>query len=207
MNKIRVFVILFVWSVPFCVAQQQEFYEALSPYFIPPDSLKEHFGDFRSPLIFNNGKPVRTAKQWKKRKTEIKADWKDYLGKWSELYKKQKFLYLDTTEKNTYVQYTVRFKWTPHEWTQGYLLVPKERKGKMPAVVAVFYDAETSIGIGSESRPWRPHRDFAVQLANRGFVTLSIGTKAASERNVFTILPIYRQRLCTAFIHVGLCCQ
>lgn len=174
-------------TVSVTFAQNDELYHILSPYFSPPDSLKGDFGDLRSPLKFNNGKDVKTPKQWKKRKEEIKADWEKYLGKWPALDKKQNLQYLDTVDKGNYIQYSIQFKWMPDEVTRGYLLVPKALKGKMPAVVTVFYDAETAIGIGSESRPLRPWRDFAVQLANRGFVTLSIGTKEASERNEFSL--------------------
>ncbi|NGF56373.1 prolyl oligopeptidase family serine peptidase [Parapedobacter sp. SGR-10] len=186
MKKFSV-IILTVLSLQFAHGQKAELFRAISPYFSPPDSLKNDFGDFRSPLLFNDGTPVKTAQQWAKRKQEIKKDWENYLGKWPELYKDQTFEYLDTTDKGTYTQYTVRFKWTPNESTVGFLLVPKNVKGKMPAVVTVFYNAETSIGIGTQSRPLAPHRDFALQLANRGFVTLAIGTKEASERNEFSL--------------------
>jgi hypothetical protein len=43
-------------------------------------------------------------------------------------------------------------------------------EGRLPAVLVVFYDAETGIGLGRE------RRDFGYQLARRGFVVLSIGT-------------------------------
>ena len=186
MKKIST-VILMLLSLQFTFGQKADLFKALSPYFSPPDSLRSDFGNFRSPLLFDNGESVKTAKQWAKRRQEIKKDWEKYLGKWPELYKKQTFEYLDTVDKDTYIQYTVRFRWTPNETTTGYLLVPKGIKGKMPAVVTVFYNAETSIGIGTKSRPWAPYRDFAVQLANRGFVTLAVGTKEASEREEFSL--------------------
>lgn len=187
MKNLYSYMLVSLLTVSVTFAQNDELYHILSPYFSPPDSLKGDFGDLRSPLKFNNGKDVKTPKQWKKRKEEIKADWEKYLGKWPALDKKQNLQYLDTVDKGNYIQYSIQFKWMPDEVTRGYLLVPKALKGKMPAVVTVFYDAETAIGIGSESRPLRPWRDFAVQLANRGFVTLSIGTKEASERNEFSL--------------------
>ena len=51
----------------------------------------------------------------------------------------------------------------------AYLLIP-EGKGPFPAVVVVFYEANTGIGKGKAE-----FRDFAIQLAKRGFVTLSLG--------------------------------
>ena len=41
---------------------------------------------------------------------------------------------------------------------------------RLPAVLVVFYDPETAVGLG------KPLRDFGAQLAKRGFVVLSIGT-------------------------------
>ena len=57
-------------------------------------------------------------------------------------------------------------------WTtdDAYLLVP-DGDGPFPAVVVVFYDAKTGVGLGKE-----PKRDFARQLAKRGFVALSLGS-------------------------------
>ena len=57
----------------------------------------------------------------------------------------------------------------------GYLLVP-EGAGPFPAAFVPFYDPETSIGLKGELR------DFAYQLARRGFVTLSIGSPGGDAR-------------------------
>ena len=51
----------------------------------------------------------------------------------------------------------------------AYLLRP-DGQGPFPAVVVVYYEAKTGIGMGKS-----PLRDFAWQLARRGFVTLSLG--------------------------------
>src|SRR5690606_26718362 len=54
------------------------------------------------------------------------------------------------------------------EEAPAYLMVP-EGDGPFPAVVVVFYDAETGAGLGT------PLRDLALQRADCGVVTLSIG--------------------------------
>jgi hypothetical protein len=51
----------------------------------------------------------------------------------------------------------------------AYLLVP-DGDGPFPAVLVVYYEAKTGIGLGKSAL-----RDFAYQLAKRGFVTLSLG--------------------------------
>src|SRR5437868_6732429 len=55
-------------------------------------------------------------------------------------------------------------------------LVPPD-KVPLPAVLVPFYEPETSIGLSKASS-----RDFALQLARRGFVTLSIGSPGGDAR-------------------------
>ena len=67
-----------------------------------------------------------------------------------------------------------------NESTEGYLLIPDGEKPK-PAVITVYYEPETAIGEGNANR------DFAYQLTKRGFITLSLGTKDASEAKRYSI--------------------
>jgi dienelactone hydrolase len=57
------------------------------------------------------------------------------------------------------------------EMVDALLLAPevKSTARKRPAVLVVYYDAETGVGLGA------PLRDYGWQLARRGFVALSIG--------------------------------
>ena len=48
-------------------------------------------------------------------------------------------------------------------------------------MVTVYYEPETAIGLG------KPQRDFAYQLARRGFVTLSLGTTEATAAKTYAI--------------------
>jgi hypothetical protein len=59
---------------------------------------------------------------------------------------------------------------------RGYLLVPEGARRRRPAVLGVFYDPETLAGLGG-----RPRRDFCLQLARRGFVTLAAGCEASQH--------------------------
>ncbi|MEM4693159.1 MAG: sialidase, partial [Nitrososphaerota archaeon] len=56
------------------------------------------------------------------------------------------------------------------------LLVP-ERPGRLPAVVVPYYEPESSVGLAKMGL-----RDFGLQLARRGFVTLSIGSPGGDAR-------------------------
>jgi hypothetical protein len=160
---------------------------SLLPYpgkaqYTPPSEFAGDGGDFRSPLLFEDGSRVTTAEQWQKRREEILSIWTAHLGEWPEVITEPEVEILDTTKRENFTQHRVRFLWTPTEKTTGYLLIPdKARPGQAPAVVTVYYEPETAIGLGKELR------DFAYQLTKRGFVTLSIGTTEASEAKTYSL--------------------
>lgn len=144
--------------------------QSIRPHFEPPASLAGDFGTYRSPLVFDDGSPVRTAEDWTRRRREIRATWRDWLGDWPPLIARPEIRYLEQTERDGVIQHKVRVEIAPDNQTvAGYLLVP-DGAGPFPAVLVVYYDAETGAGLGRELR------DFGYQLALRGFVALSIGT-------------------------------
>lgn len=143
-------------------------WKEIAPFFSVPDEYTGQFGDYPSPLKFYDGHMIKDKKDWQERREEILTRWHEMMGQWPELITNQQMEYLDTIKKENFIQYKVRFQWLPRVQTIGYLLVP-EGEHKKPAVISVYYEPETAIGIGP------PYRDFAYQLAKRGFVTLSIG--------------------------------
>lgn len=153
----------------------------LSLFFTPPDSLTHRLGDYRSPLQFYDGRWVKTPADWQQRRTEILTRWHSLMGQWPPLLKDQQLIIDSSVQQKGYVQHHVRFRWLPNEWTDGYLLIP-DGGGKRAAVITVFYEPETAVGMGG-----KPNRDFARQLTERGFITLSIGTRAASKRQEFSL--------------------
>lgn len=159
----------------------QEAWNKLSAYFTPPPIYRYNYGSYRSPLLFYNGDTVKTANDWQKRRTEIKERWMDMMGHWPPVMTGQQLEILDTLKREDFRQCRVRFYWTPNEQTEGYLLIP-DKKGKKPAVITVFYEPETAIGYGK-----MPDRDFAYQLARRGFVTLSLGTTQTTKDKTYSL--------------------
>lgn len=153
----------------------------IKPYFNPPKEFKDQYGNYRSPLLFYNGDTVKTKQDWQKRHTEIYHQWMSMMGDWPPLITNQKFEYLDSIKRENFIQYKIRFYWTPNDQTEGYLLIPRIH-GKKPAVVVVFYEPETAIGIGG-----KPNRDFAYQLAKRGFVALSLGTTKTTKNKTYSL--------------------
>ncbi|MCA9068857.1 MAG: dienelactone hydrolase family protein, partial [Planctomycetaceae bacterium] len=102
------------------------------------------------------------------------------LGEWPPLIKTPEVEVLETTRRENFTQQKIRFQWTPKEKTTAYLLIP-DGEGQRPGVVTVYYEPETAIGLKGEQR------DFAYQLARRGFVALSIGTTEASEAHTYSL--------------------
>jgi hypothetical protein len=80
-----------------------------------------------------------------------------------------------TEPKDRYVEKQVQLEIAPGQTVDGFLLVP-QGKGPFPAVLVPFYEPETSIGRKGALR------DFGLQLARRGFVTLSIGSPGGDAR-------------------------
>ena len=170
-----------------CLSGQGNFkteaWEKLAPFFTPPKEWAGRYASYRSPLKFYDGRIVKTPGDWKQRRKEIVTRWHRLMGEWPPLLENQEMKVIDSVYRDGFTQYRVRFFWTPDEATEGYLLIP-DGKGKRPAVITVYYEPETAIGMGEADHPYR---DFAYQLAKRGFVTLSLGTTAATKAKTFSI--------------------
>ena len=156
-------------------------WKKIAPHFSVPEEYEDEYGKFSSPLIFYDGRPVKTKEDWKKRRKEILSQWNEMMGEWPAFITDQKLEILDSKERENFVQHRVRFNWLPGKETEGYLLVPGG-EGKKPIVLTVFYEPETATGLSDS-----PYRDFAYQLAKRGFVTLSIGTTEATKSKTYSL--------------------
>ena len=175
-----VFVVKLRWNRPNQPVAWSKPEKMIAPYVTPPAVLAGDAGDYASPLNFPDGTRVRTAADWQSRRQEILREWKSLLGEWPELITDPQLETLSVERLSRYTKQAIRFQWTPSETTNGFLLIP-HGPGPHPAVLNVFYEPETGIGAG------KPHRDFARQLALRGFVTLSIGTTEASRREEYAL--------------------
>ncbi len=93
------------------------------------------------------------------------------MGPWPKVLEKPSVEVLSKSRRENFSQQRVRIGIGPKQSGDGWLLIP-DGKGPFPAVLVVYYEPETSVGLN----PKQPLRDFALQLTRRGFVTLSIGT-------------------------------
>jgi dienelactone hydrolase len=178
-------------------SQAAEVPASIRAFFAPVTQYASDFGSYRSPLTFDSGTPVNTPADWQKRRAEVLATWRGLLGTWPPLIEKPRVQYLDQQHRDNFTQHKVQVEIAPGgQMVAGYLLVPdantqkadsirnhvtpdldpgpksaiRNSRGRFPAVLVVYYDPETAVGLGKELR------DFGSQLANRGFVVLSIGT-------------------------------
>ena len=151
----------------------------IAPLFAPPAEYKGEFGKYASLIRFDDGRRVRTAADWQKRRAEIRAAWEKEIGEWPALVAKPRIEYLSVTNRESFKQHRVRVELAPGTMMDAYLLDPSGTRasGRFPAVVVPFYEPETSIGMGE-----RPLRDFAYQLTRRGFVTLAFGSPGGDAR-------------------------
>ena len=146
-------------------------WNTIAPHFQPPSEFAEKNSALRSPLLFNDGSKVQHPKDWPRRRAEILEQWHTLMGPWPELIEQPKLETLSETNREQFVQQRVRLEIAPAQTGDGWLLLP-HGEGPFPAVLVVYYEPETSVGLN----PKQPLRDYALQLTRRGFVTLSIGT-------------------------------
>lgn len=148
-------------------------WERLAAYFSPPPEFANDLGNYRSPLRFYDGRPVKTAAEWQKRRQEILDTWHGLMGKWPPLIEKPAITIQGEEKREGFTRKKVTVEITPNGGTiPGYLLLPGAPP-PWPAVIVVYYDPETGAGLGKE------RRDFGYQLARRGFAALSVGMPAS----------------------------
>ncbi|MSU20986.1 MAG: sialidase [Pedosphaera sp.] len=141
----------------------------LAGFFVPPEEYRSDFGSFRSPLLFEDGAPVRKAADWPRRRDEILSTWNRIMGPWPALIEKPRVEVVKTARRENLTQHQLRIEIAlGGEMVDALLMVP-DGKGPFPAALVLFYDAETGAGLGT------PSLDYGWQLAKRGFVALSIG--------------------------------
>ena len=144
----------------------------LAEFFAPPEQYRSVLDDFRSPLVFADGTAVQNPADWQRRRVEILSTWNKIMGPWPPLIERPRVEVVNTTQRERITQQQVRIEIAlGGEMVDALLLVPEGETParKRPAVVVVYYDAETGVGLGA------PLRDYGWQLAKRGFVTLSVG--------------------------------
>jgi dienelactone hydrolase len=144
----------------------------LVEFFAPPEKYRGDFDTFRSPLVFDDGTRVKNPADWTRRRAEVLSTWHAIMGPWPPLIERPRVEVVNATRRQNITQHELRMEVAlGGEMVEAILLVPDGATPsvKRPAVLVVYYDAETGVGLGA------PLRDYGWQLAKRGFVTLSMG--------------------------------
>ena len=158
--------------------QSDDAWSRIAPLFEPPAELRGDLGAYRPVLAFKDGRPVRTAEEWRQRRAEILQEWTELLGPWPPLLENPA-VDIEYEEKlEGFTRTRLEFEVAPGRKTSGYLLVP-EGKGPFPAVVDVFYYPDDGAGIRAERRG---QNDFGYTLVKRGFVALCVGQNPTTPR-------------------------
>ena len=156
----------------------KETWEKIAPFFKPPARFANDLGGYKSPLVFEDGSRAKTPADWRRRRREILEAWHGEMGRWPPRIEKPSIEALETRRREGFTQKKVRLEVAPGRKHYGYLLVP-DGDGPLPAVLVVYYDAETGAGL----KPGKKLRDFGYQLTRRGFVSLSIGSPGPHTPN------------------------
>ena len=103
----------------------------LAPAFRPPAEFRDDFGAYKSPLIFDDGRPVRDAADWRERREEILATWHGIMGAWPPLIERPKVEVLGTERREGFEQRRVRVEVAPDR-DHGRLPARPRRQGAVP---------------------------------------------------------------------------
>jgi hypothetical protein len=173
------------------IAAERPLPELLRGAFTPPAAYANQFGHYASPLRFYDGREVKSPAVWPARRAEILQYWHGQMGAWPELLTRPKLVLEEPQDRDGVTQFRVQIEVARGVMQHGFLLLPPKRfEGRRPAVVVPFYAPEVSVAYDGP-RPLEGQakrmlttgergrgRDFGLELARRGFVTLSIGSPA-----------------------------
>lgn len=140
----------------------------LAPFFRPPEAVTATTDGRRSPLLRADGSRITDPRDWPRQRETIRRQWFEIMGPWPELLTAPRIEEVSVAPRENLQQHILRLEVAPGMLEPAILLVPQGR-GPFPAIVVPFYEPETSVGLAG-----KPLRDFAYQLAKRGFVTLSL---------------------------------
>ena len=146
--------------------------EAVAPLFRPPAEFAGDLGAYQSPLMFDDGRPVRTADDWHERRREILKTWHGVMGPWPPLIEKPKIEFLEEGAAGRLHAAPRPPRGRPRPDDRRRLPARPRRQGAVPRRAGRLLRRRDGHRPGQAPE----RRDFAYQLAKRGFVALSLGS-------------------------------
>src|SRR5438270_10032777 len=119
--------------------------------------------------------PIRTPEDWAKRRAHVLAHMQEVMGPLPDAARKVPLdlRVTETQDCGSYVRRKITFAVEEDDRLPAYLLVPKRREGKLPAVLCL-HPTSRDLGKGIPAGLGATFdRHYAVHLAERGYVTLA----------------------------------
>jgi dipeptidyl aminopeptidase/acylaminoacyl peptidase len=122
-------------------------------------------------MINAKGQPITTQRQWRKQREVLRTEWLKVLGEFPKKKAPLKTEILETERLSEFTRQHVRYQVEDGLFADGYLLTPREAKGKLPAVV-VFHPTTPfqARGVAGLEPSYDAEKWQGVQLVQRGYV-------------------------------------
>jgi len=138
----------------------------------PPDPLPKEMPRLSPLLVDATGSPVTTREGWARKRETLRRSWEEFLGVFPKEKAPLEAQVLAREDLPTFTREHVKYQIVKGVFTDGYLLTPKDPKGKRPAVVVfhptVATHARQPAGVDSSN----PDLMIGVHLVARGYVVL-----------------------------------
>jgi dienelactone hydrolase len=128
---------------------------------------------------------ITTLKGWAKRREHILANMQKVMGTLPGLEKRTRLdIRIESeTETDAYLRMKIHYTSAPGERVPAYLLIPKKRKGTLPAVLALHQTVQIGkdepVGLGGKPDLW-----YGKELAERGYVVLAPDYPTLGEHEI-----------------------
>lgn len=123
-------------------------------------------------LQLNPIAPHGTRAEWKKSRAMLLREWRAILGADNRPRLDSRFEVMEEENLERVVRQRIRYRTEEDVWVEAYLLMPRERKGRIPGVVVlhstVDYHIRQPAGLEGPA-----DKHIGLHLAERGMVTLS----------------------------------
>lgn len=156
---------LLLFSVALTVSANERSLE-IPPPQVASDSLRW------LPLLMDaQGNPIKTRRAWRRQRKAIQQRWLDFLGPFPKTKSSLKAETLATEDLAEFTREFVKYQVEEGVFTDGYLLMPKNAQGKLPAIV-VFHPTTPlqAKGVSGLDASYPQEKWQAVQLVRRGYV-------------------------------------
>jgi dienelactone hydrolase len=138
---------------------------------VPPAHASESAPKLSPLLKTSDGKVIATKKEWLKQREVLKSEWEKFMGAFPKQRAPLKTKFLSKEELPKFTREYLQYQIEEGVFTDGYLLTPKNLKGKLPAII-VFHPTTPfqSRGVAGLESGYAEEKQQGVQLVQRGYV-------------------------------------